>query len=40
MQKDGIHVPEIAIIARNSGIDWQVLGNSEVFCELRKNLVL
>lgn len=26
MQRDGIYVPKIAIIARNSGIDWQVLG--------------
>ena len=25
MQKDGKGVPEIAIIAGNSGIDWQVL---------------
>lgn len=38
MQIDGIDVPKIAIIARNS--EWQVLGNSEVCGELRKNLVL
>jgi len=31
MQKDGIDVPKIAIIARKNGIDWQVLGNSEVW---------